>query len=354
MTEQAAAPTMREAMEKADSDLSARSSAPEKDEKPAKAEKDDVSRGTPATDDDWADGPGYTKKWKKEAREAIRAFASNPDNADAWKHIREQLDGTHKYLGQLGQAHSQYEKRYAPLNDIMSRAEQQYALWGMDLQGGLRQQMAVAEALQQNPDATLPWLASLYKPKDAGAVIKAIAQASGLDLGQLAQAAPYVDPAVSQMVNPLLQKIQGLEQAMFQSQQQATYAQQGAVVNHLRSFESAVDASGNRLHPYMDDPEVKQMMIYAMNSGVVQRDLAAAYAWAVERHLPAIQAKAKAADTAALADAARTTATSQHAKQASNNLNSTAARGRQGNDKPSLREAMLQADKQLGLTSPSA
>jgi hypothetical protein len=43
---------------------------------------------------------------------------------------------------------------------------------------------------------------------------------------------------------------------------------------------------------------------------------------------------------------------SQQAKQASNNLNGTAARGRQGTDKPSLREAMLMADKQLGLTSP--
>jgi hypothetical protein len=222
----------------------------------------------------------------------------------------------------------------------------------MDLGGGLRQQMAVAEALQQNPDQTLPWLEQLYKPKDAAKVIQAIAQSAGLDLNQVVQAQPWVDPALTQMVNPLMSKVQQLEQALYQRDQQQTQYQQSQVVNYLRSFESAQDASGNRLHPYMDDPEVKQMMILAMNSGMVQRDLAAAYAWAVERHLPAIQAKAKAADTAALADAARTSQNSQHAKQASNNLNGTAARGRQGTDKPSLREAMLMADKQLGLTSP--
>lgn len=347
--------SIREAMDQATADLAARDSKSDDRADKADAKDDKVPRETSSTpDDDWADGPGYIKKWKKEAREALRAYASDPEKAEAWKHIREQLDGTHKYLGQVSQGYAQYEKRYAPLNDLLSQAEKQYAMCGMDLGGGLRQQMAVAEALAQNPDATLPWLASLYKPKDAGSVIKAIAQASGLDLNQLVQQAPYVDPAVTQMVNPMMQRMQQLEQALYQRDQQSTQYQQQQVVSHLRSFESAVDASGNRLHPYIDDPEVKQMMIYAINAGVVNRDLAQAYAWAVERHIPAIQAKAKAADTAALADAARTTATSQHAKQASNNLNGTAARGRPGNDKPSLREAMLQADKQLGLTSPSA
>lgn len=349
MTDTGQPTSMQQAMEKAESDLSARESKAE-----SAVDDKEPSAKVPSDPNEWADEPKYFVRWKEGARNAMRAYATDPKNAESWKHVREQLDNFHSFLGRSTDALGHYQKRFDPINDLLSSAEKQYAMWGMDLQGGLRQQMAVANALETNPDATLPWLASLYKPKDAGAVIKAIAQASGLDLNQLVQSAPYVDPAISQMVNPLMQEIQALKQANWNSQQQATYQQQSAVINHLRSFESAADANGNRLHPYIDDPEVKQMMIFAMNSGAVQRDLAAAYAWACERHLPAIQAKAKAADAAALTEAARTTHNSQQAKQASNNLNSSAAKGRVGNDKPSLREAMQMADKQLGLPSPTA
>lgn len=345
---------MQAAMEKAEADLSARA---EKSEKADKSDKADVSRETrtdaPADPPEW-EGPGYTKKWKKEAREALAAFAQNPENAERWKALQGQLDETHKYLGQRDQMLSQYQKRYEPLNDLLSEAEQAYIRQGMTLDVGLRQQMAVAQSLAQDPDSTLAWLAQLYRPRDAAKFVQAIAQATGVDLAQVSQAQPYVDPAISQMVNPLVQEIHQLKQIAFNNQQQQVLQQQNYALQQIQSFENAVDASGKPAHPYLRDPEVFQMMLFAMNSGATPRDLKAAYEWATARHLPAIQEKAKAAEREALAAAARTSDVSQHAKNASNNLNGAAARGRPNAEKVSMQEAMRMADKQLGLHSPTA
>lgn len=352
MTDQAEPTTMQAAMEKAEADLSARA------DKSEKADKADVPRetktdGAPADPPEW-EGPGYTKKWKKEAREALAAFAQNPENAERWKALQGQLDETHQYMGQRDQMLSQYKRRYEPLNDLLSEAEQTWIRQGMTLDTGLRQQMAVAQSLAQDPDNTLAWLAQLYRPRDAAKFVQAIAQATGVDLAQVSQSQPYVDPTITQMVNPLVQEIQQLKQIAFNNQQQQVLQQQNYALQQIQSFENAQDASGKPAHPYLRDPEVFQMMLFAMNTGATPRDLSAAYEWATARHLPAIQEKAKAAEREALAAAARTSDVSQHAKNASNNLNGAAARGRPNAANVSMQEAMRMADKQLGLQGPTA
>lgn len=337
-------PSLQDAMEQAGKDLDGREKAPEK-----------VSRGTDAPADDtpkeW-EGPGYTKRWKAEARKALETFATNPDNAEHWKALQGQLDETHKYLGQREQMLGQYQKRYEPLNDILSYAERYFGMNGMGVPEGLRQLLTVSEMLGTNPDQMLPWLGERYKPRDAGQVVQALAQRWGVDLGQIAQGQPYIDPAVSQMVNPLLSKIQQLEQAMYHGQQQNVQAAQQWALQQIQAFESAADESGNPKHPYLHDPDVFGLMVYAMNNQIVPRDLSQAYEWAVQRHLPAIQERAKAAERKALEDANRKTANSNHAKQASNNLNGSAARSRKtGEERMTMREAMQKAAKDLNMTA---
>ena len=348
--EQTIQPSMQEAMEKADKDLGG-SDKPEKVSRGTERDVRETQQVVAETQQEWKDAPKYTAKWKPEARKALEAFALNPDNADNWKHLQEQLGEVHSLIGRQGNRIGQLEpleRRYGPLNDMLSQAEQRYQMQGQSLQQGIGQLFAVSDALAQNPDQTLPWIGSLYKPRDPARAITAMAQQWGVDLGQVAQGQPYIDPAITGIVGPLMNRLQSLESGISQQQQYAAMQQQNQLVAAVTAFENAADENGKPKHPYFRD--VFPGMMYAINSGQAQ-NIDQAYAWAVRYHEPAIQEKAKAAEAAALAEAARTTNVTNQARAASSNLNGTAARGRQNAAKPSMQEAMRMADKQLGFSS---
>lgn len=369
------APTMREVIARTDAELSSKASesgsAKEKPESvsrgTSKPEKQETASTTTVTDgaaadnDDplngWNEAPAWAKRWSKEGQRALRTWATDPNSGEHWKHAGNELNKLYtdwgKQANEVGQLR-QFAQGYAPIHDTLQQARQVWEMQGMTLQQGLAQQMAVAQALARDPDSTLAWLASIYKPKDAGKFIQAIAQATGADLNAAVQSAPYVDPTVTQMVNPLLQRLQGLEQHLMGQQQQQTQAQQQYVVQQIQAFENAVDDTGQPKHPYLRDPEVFQLMLFAMNSGQTPRDLAAAYEWATARHLPAIQKKAEDAQRKALQVAATTTETSQQAKVASNNLQGSAQGKARRNPPPnSIREAIRATAKAKGETIPS-
>src|SRR5690242_9432056 len=366
------APTMREVIARTDAELSSKEtpsggdSKPERsvprETKPAKESAAPAGNDAPVqnlSDDDpladWNEAPPWIKRWGKDSQKAFKAWATDPNNGEAWKHVGNELTRHYtdwgKQANEVGQLR-QFAKQYEPVNDLLQRANQTYTMQGMSLQQGLAQQMAVAESLARDPDSTLAWLASIYKPRDAAKFIQSVAQATGADLNAAVQSAPYVDPTVTQMVNPLLQRLQGLEQGIYQQQQQQVQQQQQYVLQHIQAFENAVDDKGQPKHPFLRDPEVFTLMLTAMNSGMVPRDLAAAYDWATARHLPAIQAKAKAAQEQALRQAATTTETSQQARQASNNLQGSAGKGRKDPPPNSIRDAIRATAKAKGETIP--
>lgn len=368
------APTMREVIARTDAELSskasdagsAKESTTEKNVPRGTSGKDDGAAGATVTatpnDDDpltgWNEAPPWIKRWGKDSQKAFRAWATDPNNGEAWKHVGNELTKHYtdwgKQANEVGQLRK-FAEGYAPIHDTLQQARQVWEMQGMSLQQGLAQQMAVAQSLARDPDSTLAWLASLYRPKDATKFLQTIAQATGADINAAVQSAPYVDPTVTQMVNPLLQRLQGLEQHLAGQQQQATMFQQQQVLGQIQAFENAVDDTGQPRHPYLRDPEVFQLMLFAMNSGQTPRDLAAAYEWATARHLPAIQAKAKAAQEEALRRAATTTETSQQAKTASNNLQGSGAGKTRKQPPPnSIREAIRATAKAKGETIPTS
>lgn len=366
------APTMRDTIERTGKELDAKASA---DSGSVKETPEKVSRGTESvketgqtdagaaavTDDDplggWAEAPPWMKRWSKDAAKALRGYATDPNNGENWKHVGNELNKLYsdwgKQANEVGQLRG-FASQYAPVHDMLQQRAQQWQMQGMNLQGGLGQVFAYMDALQQNPDATLLQLAQMYKPRDAGKFLASLAQATGADLNQIAQGQPYIDPAVTQVVNPLMQRLQGLEQMLGTAQQQATQAQQEGFLRFIDQFENAKDADGSAMHPYLREPEFFPMVIYALQSGVVPRDLSAAYRWAEERYPPAIQKKAEAAQKLALAKAAETTANSNTSRQASNNLQSGAGRSKSSSNAPnSIREAIRQTAKAKGETIPS-
>lgn len=362
------APTMRDVIartdaEHKDSDAgSAKESKTEKDV-PRGTSKDDAAPAAAATDNDdpltgWNEAPPWIKRWGKDSQKAFRAWATDPNNGESWKHVGNELTKHYTDWGrqanEVGQLR-QFAQGYAPVHDMLQRANQGWAMQGMSMQQGLGQLMATAESLARDPDATLAWLASLYRPKDPAKFLQTLAQATGADLNAAVQSAPYVDPAVSQMVNPLLQRLHGLEQHIMAGQQAQTQQQQQYVLQQIQAFENAVDDNGQPKHPYLRDPQVFPMILFALQTNQVpQGDLSAAYQWATERHLPAIQAKAKAAQEEALRKAATTTETSQQAKTASNNLQGSAQGKARKNPPPnSIREAIRAEAKRRGETIPS-
>lgn len=345
------APTMRDTIERTGAELKEKGSAAE--EKVSRGTEAETAASAPNDDDPlsgWAEAPPWSKRWGKDSAKALRAYATDPNNGENWKHIGNELNKLYtdwgKQANEVGQLRS-IRDGYAPIHDMLQQANQRFTMQGMSLPQGLAQMFAVQQALEQNPDRMLADLVSAFKPKDAAKFIQGIAQSLGANLGDLANAAPYIDPQISQMVNPVMQRLQAIEQNLSTQQNAQIQAQQHFVYQQIQAFENAVDDTGQPKHPYLRDPEVFSLMLTAMNNGHTPRDLSAAYEWATARHLPAIQAKAKAAEAVALREAARTTENSHQAKQASNNLNGSAARGRAGNDNPSMREAMAIAAKQL-------
>lgn len=364
------APTMREVIARTDAEHSGKSAGDGGKSTEAKVSRETSAPAAAAeaqsaqvttTDDDplsgWNEAPAWAKRWGKDSAKALRAYATDPNNGENWKHVGNELNKLYtdwgKQANEVGQLR-QFQQGYAPVHELLQRANQQYTMQGMSLQQGLAQQMAVAESLARDPDSTLAWLASIYKPRDGAKFIQAIAQATGADLNAAAQAAPWVDPTVTQMVNPLLQRLQQLETGISQQQQAAAQQQQQYVLQHIAQFENAVDDKGQPKHPYLRDPEVFSLMLFAMNSGQTPRDLAAAYEYATARHLPAIQAKAKAAQEEALRKAATTTENSQQARQASNNLQGSAGKGRKDPPPNSIRDAIRATAKAKGETIPSS
>jgi hypothetical protein len=300
---------------------------------------------TDATQKKW-EGPGWTKRWKDEARKAAEALASNPELEPHWKALQAELDPVYSYIGQRDQMLHQYRQRFDPLNDMISPYEQNWRLQGMTVQQGLGQLLAYQDALARDPDSTLPQLAAMFKPRDAAKVIQALSQAWGADLGQVAQGAPYIDPQMQQMVMPLAQKLQQLEHQNWQREQQNLQQQQQFVLTQVDAFEQAVDEKGNKKHPFFR--EVFQDMLALAQMGRA-RNVEEAYELATRFHPTAMAWRAKEAEKQALANASRVNDASKQATDASRNVSGGKPNGR---DRPvnTLHEAMRLADKQLGLT----
>lgn len=364
--------SIAEVMSKVEADLDvSRGTEPEKTDRPEKQERSPVNRGSkhkpepretktlslrdipapgeiaPAAAEpvkEW-EQPGWSKNWKKERADALRKLATHPELGGDASQIIESFNEAYNVIGRSEWNRGQLEKKLQPISDILSEMEQSANLSGQGLPQHLSQLHAVSRSLAADPDSTLPWLASMYKPRDPAKALQALSQAWGTDLGQVAQGSPYVDPAIQSLVMPLVNRLQSIEAQQSQRDNYQMQQLQNNVLSQIDAFENAKDEHGTLLHPYFKDPEVFQAMMYAANSGK-SRNIHEAYAWAIQYHPQAQQDRVKQAEQQALQQAAQTTRVARQASGASNNV-SGASRPR--DTQPRTREeAMRMAERQLG------
>lgn len=290
--------------------------------------------------------PPYTKRWNAEARTALEKLAQAQDHRPHLDPLLKQYEEAHKFIGQRDNELGELRKRFEPLWEVLAPYEKQYALQGMTLQQGLGQLFQAAEFLRQSPDQAFPWIAQTYKPREAAKVLQSLAQSWGVDLGAAAQDAPYVDPTVTSLIQPLQNELQQLRQWRDQQETQGRTAQQTALIEELRSFEAATDDNGNPKHPHLRD--VFDDMVKLAQAGYA-KSIPEAYELAC-RVNPTVQERitaerAKAAEDKARAEAAARSAAANKTAQAAATVT---GKGTAGKVAPkSLEEAMEAAEAEL-------
>lgn len=288
--------------------------------------------------------PGWAKNWDEPDQIALKQLRGLEPAKDHFDRLLGRIDKISTGFGKQGTEYGNYRRQMDPIAEVIGPYVQQFQMNGMTPQQGLTQVLAFADALARNPDQTFPQIAQMYKPSNAGQVIQALAQAWGADLGQVTQEAPYVDPTISQMVNPLFQRLQSIESALSQQHLQGQRAQQAAVLQKLDAFMAAKDETGSPKYPYLD--RLQDRMAALINGGMVDRfdpdAMPKAYdmAFRLDPDLSRDDAEKR-----ALAAAARQTAVSKNAADASRNVSGKPS----GRDTaPStLEEALAAADKQF-------
>ena len=204
-------------------------------------------------DDDDAGAPKWTKQWKQPTRDALRKLqrlAREHDAADAFTPVFKEIEDRYDYTGRTQAEFDRYKKRYDPYDQVLGSLEQRFAVQGMHPATGLQQMAAVRDLVQRDPDQGLAMLASQFRPRDVQAFVKNLAQTYGVDLGGLAAAAPWVDPTVKQLLEPLQQQNQQLVQYMQQQEQIRYQHAQHAVATGIKAFVEAKDEKGEPKHPH--------------------------------------------------------------------------------------------------------
>lgn len=343
-----------EALREASAELTAKPDGGEKS-KAAKSEnsiRENVREAprevTASSDDDDADfgAPGWVKQWKKPSRAALRKLASMEGAADLLPEVYKEVEARYDYTGKQQAEFDQYRKRWDSYAQVLTPLEQRFAMQGIHPQTGLQQMAAVSQALAQDPDQVIPWLLQMYQPRDAKALVQAIAQAHQVDLGALAAGAPYVDPVVSQELNELKQQNAQVVQAFNQltQYQQNQYQQQyqaaaQQVAGAIQAFKSETDENGNPKYPYYD---LLDNTMAAIMQAEGLKPIEELYKQALGQH-PEL---ARMAESYAKQEAQRRNAEAEKAMGASRNINGKTTAGKPKNP-ADLRALLKQESKRL-------
>jgi hypothetical protein len=301
-----------------------------------------VETQTP-TEPEW-ELPSWSSNWDETEKGALKALYGYADGREHFERLVGKVGKISESFGRQGHEYGNYRRQMDPIAEVIGPYVQQFQMNGMTPQQGLTQVLSFADSLARNPDNTYPMLAHMYKPSNAADVLRTLAQAWGSDLGQLAQEQPYIDPAINEMVTPLMQRLQELEQAQYQHQQTAVQGRQKAVLQSLDAFLTAKDESGAPKHPHAD--RLQNQMASLISGGLVDRYdpdvLSKAYDMAL-RLDPELGADL--AQKRALAAAAQSTAVAKNAADASRNVSGKPNGKASGPS--SIDEALAAAEKQF-------
>lgn len=142
------------------------------------------------------------------------------------------------------------KERLQNFENATADLHQSWAMQNMSPENGLARLVAFESWMMNDPGQAIQWVANL----------------AGLDLRQLVEAQPYMDPEVLQLRNEMAHN----RQRMDRQDQQVSREQTEAVLSEVVKFEEAKDKAGNLAHPYFK--EVVGLMI-AMTQGAAAQGI---------------------------------------------------------------------------------
>lgn len=247
-------------------------------------------------------------KWNDEQKQLFSQIGGVPEHGrkfqqlfnDVYKSM--QGDYTRKTQELAG-----FRKEYDSWQQMLQPYLPQWQRAGVQPLQGMQQVLGWASYLASNPKPALLELAKTY----------------GVDLSEVGQEQPYVDPSV----RAVQQQMSQMQQHLHMQQVQAQQAQQARILDEIRAFESSQDESGNPKYPYFHD--VYSDMIALLQSGNF-KDLESAYEYATYGNR---DVRTRIAEQTAKAEAAKRAAEAQKAVDASRNVSAKAG-GKSPNPSP--------------------
>lgn len=275
--------------------------------------------------------PGYTARWSQQARDALKAIHEAQHNKGYLDPILAQLEETNKYVTSKEQETKKFQEQVGPVWDIIAPLEQQYRMQGMTLQQGVGQLVEAARFVASDPDQAFPWFSGMYVPRDPAKAVQAMAQQWGVNLNQLVEEAPYIDPHIQSLVSPLEQRLRAFEARMSEQDGAATRAQQQQLLNAITELEQMKDESGNLRYPHFNAVG-EDLVLIAQRGRAKTFDEAYAMAVRMNPELSAQDdaARAKAAEAKAIQEAKEKSAAVQQQAAANRNVAGKGQRGASG------------------------
>lgn len=191
---------------------------------------------------EYIEPPEYFPKEFRDHFQALQKLEGGKDYAQHWasqysehqNYINSKLDEVAKSKHDI-ETFNQYQQALQPLNQIWQQQAVHPAM-------GVAQLAHYGQMLYNDPKG----------------LINEIAQRANLDLNQLVEEQPYIDPHVQDQLRTLQQQNQQFQQAIGQFQQGHTEQQNQAINNQIAEFEDLKDSSGQPAHPYFQ--QVHQTM----------------------------------------------------------------------------------------------
>lgn len=215
-------------------------------------------------------------KWDRRYKEVFEEWGKHPNGRKWQESILDYYKENQGYATQLEQERARYRQQAETWEQVLQPYQQMIAMAGVTPDHFARQAMGLAMQLQQNPRDTLVQLA----------------QRAGIDLNQLVQDQPYVDPQVS----TLQQEVQRMRREQVQREQRQAQEQviriQSEIDQQLRSFANAKADNGDPKYPHFSIQEVQDEMA-AIIRGRPDTSLEDAYARACREVPEVAQAEAK-------------------------------------------------------------
>ncbi len=196
--------------------------------------------------------------WDDEVKSAFGDLQKLPEGrryAETWHNHWKNREGAYtrasQEAAQRRREFEEYRTRWDPVSRVLEPHIGTWARQGVNPDQALNQLLSTYQHLQQNPQEGL----------------RELARSMGVDLQQLVQDAPYVDPAVSREIVELRRQQQMFQRYLHMQGQEQVRQQQHQAESAVRSFESTKDEQGRPAFPYIR--EAWDRMQQLITSGAV-------------------------------------------------------------------------------------